>query len=107
MSEQQFITQCEQVLSGIEDALDASELDIDFQRSGHVLEIEFDNGSKIVVNGQVPMREIWLAAPSGAHHFRRDDAGRWVDTRSGDYLSQTLSRCASAQSGENVVLKIE
>ncbi len=107
MSEQQFITQCEQLLASIEDALDESELDVDFQRSGHVLEIEFDNGSKIVVNGQVPMREIWLAAPSGAHHYRQDEAGRWADTRSDEFLSQTLSRCASAQSGQQVILKVE
>ena len=53
MSEQQFITQCEQLLASIEDALDESELDVDFQRSGHVLEIEFDNGSKIVAQRRV------------------------------------------------------
>lgn len=107
MSEQQFITECERVLTTIEDALDASELDVDFQRNGHVLEVEFENGSKIVVNGQVPMREVWLAAPSGAHHFKKNDQERWIDTRSGDNLSAVLSRCASTQSGQQVMLKVD
>ncbi|MFK7963532.1 MAG: iron donor protein CyaY [Burkholderiaceae bacterium] len=107
MSEQQFLTECEQLLTTIEDVLDASELDIDFERNGHVLEIEFEDSSKIVVNGQVPMREIWLAAPSGAHHFKKDDSGRWVDTRSAENLSAVLSRCASAQGGQQVMLKVD
>jgi len=107
MSEQQFITECEQLLNTIEDVLDASELDIDFERNGHVLEIEFEDRSKIVVNGQVPMREIWLAAPSGAHHFKKDDSGRWVDTRSAENLSVVLSRAASTQSGQQVMLKVD
>ncbi len=106
MSDQQFITECERLLDAIEDAVDASELDVDFQRNGHVLELEFENGSKIVINGQAPMREMWLAAPSGAHHYRKDDQQRWVDTRSGEELSAALSRCVSSQSGEPVVLKL-
>lgn len=106
MSDQQFITECERLLDAIEDAVDASELDVDFQRSGHVLELEFENGSKIVINGQAPMREMWLAAPSGAHHYRKNDQQRWVDTRSGEEFSAALSRCVSSQSGEPVVLKL-
>lgn len=107
MSEQQFITECEQLLNTIEDVLDASELDVDFERNGHVLEIEFEDNSKIVVNGQVPMREIWLAAPSGAHHFKKDDSGRWFDTRSAENLSVVLSRAASTQGGQQVMLKVD
>ncbi len=105
MSEHQFITECERLLDTIEEALDASELDIDLQRTGHVLEIEFANKTRIVINGQVPMQEIWLAAPSGAHHFRKS-ASNWIDTRSGDELSAVLSRCASRQSGEEVIVAI-
>ena len=106
MSEQQFISECEQLLNAIEDALDAVDIDVDFQRTGHVLEIEFDNDSVIVVNGQVPMQEIWLAAPSGAHHFKRDDKGQWIDTRSSENLNAVLSRCVSAQGGQDVILSV-
>ncbi|MGB7184193.1 MAG: iron donor protein CyaY [Burkholderiaceae bacterium] len=105
MSEQQFISECEQLLNAIEDALDGVGIDVDFNRTGHVLEIEFDNSSVIVVNGQVPMRQIWLAAPSGAHHFHKLD-GRWVDTRSNEGFNAVLSRCASVQSGQEVIVAV-
>jgi len=105
MSEQQFISECEQLLNTIEDALDETGIDLDFQRTGHVLEIEFENDSVIVINGQVPMQEMWLAAPSGAHHFKKQD-GNWTDTRSGETLPAVLSRCVSTQSGQAVVIPL-
>ncbi len=105
MNEQQFISECEQLLNTIEDALDETGIDLDFQRTGHVLEIEFEDESVIVVNGQVPMREMWLAAPSGAHHFKKEEA-TWTDTRSSETLSAVLSRCVSTQSGTPVVIPL-
>jgi CyaY protein len=103
MSEKQFHEQCERTLRAIENAIDACGVDIDTSRSGQVLELEFDDGSKIIVNGNEPVREIWVAARSGAFHYR-DDAGKWVDTRSGDELFATLSRLASQQAGTQVDL---
>jgi CyaY protein len=86
--------------------LDATELDVDFERKGSgVLEIELENGSKIIVNLQTPMREIWLAAKSGGYHFRFE-SDEWRDTRSGDALAAVLSRALSAQAGAAVVIKL-
>ncbi|MEZ5653421.1 MAG: iron donor protein CyaY [Burkholderiaceae bacterium] len=101
MSEHEFLGLCEALLDRIETVLDDLDLDLDLQRSGHVLEIVFDDDSRIVVNGQVPMREIWLASPAGAHHFRREPDG-WIDTRSGSSLSTVLSSAVSRQSGTPV-----
>lgn len=106
MNEQQFISECEQLLNTIEDALDETGIDLDFQRTGHVLEVEFEDESKIVINGQVPMLEMWLAAPSGAHHFKKLD-GNWTDTRSSETLGAVLSRCVSTQSGVAVLIPLE
>jgi CyaY protein len=105
MSEHDFLGRCEAVLDRIETALDELELDLDCERSGHVLEIVFDDDSRIVISGQVPMREIWLASPAGAHHFREQDEG-WVDTRSGERLSLVLSRAVSRQGGRAVELAV-
>ena len=105
MSDQQFITECERLLDQIEDALDGCDVDVDMQRTGHVLEIEFDDGATIVVNGQVPMQEIWLASPAGAHHFHKR-TGRWTDTRSGEPLAQVLSRHASLRAGRDLLLAV-
>lgn len=105
MSEQGFISACERLLDRIEDLLDDADVDADTRRSGHVLEVSFDGAGTVVINGQVPMREIWLAAPSGAHHFR-NVSDRWIDTRSGEPLPAVLSRCVSELSGTPVLMQV-
>ena len=54
-----------------------------------ILEIECEDGSKVIVNRHVPNREIWVAARSGGFHFRAED-GRWRDTRGGEELAAAL-----------------
>jgi len=104
MTEQQFQQECERTLTAIENAIDACGVDVETSRSGQVLELEFDNGSKIIVNGNAPVREVWVAARSGGFHFRWAD-GCWVDTRSGEELFVNLSRLVSQQGGLAVVLR--
>jgi CyaY protein len=103
MTEQEFLDACDRVLEAIEDAIDASGIDADTERAGQVLTLEFDDGSKIIVNGNAPVREIWVAARSGGYHFRARE-GRWLDTRSGEELFAGLSKWVSQQAGEPVVL---
>lgn len=103
MGEEAFLVMVERTLERIEDVLDATDLDLDLGRSGHVLQITFEDGSKIIINAQTPMRELWVATRSGGHHFR-EEAGRWVDTRGEGELFSCLSRWVSAQSGQAVVL---
>lgn len=108
MTETEFERLSAETLVGIEAAIeaaaDATGLDIDLQRKpGGVLEIEFEDGSKMIVNGQSAAREIWVAARSGGFHYRYDGS-RWVDTRDGGELYASLSRMVSAQSGGAVIL---
>ena len=103
MTETEFLAVAERVLDAVESAFetagDESDVDVECSRSGNVLEIEFvDNGSKIIVNTQAPMQEIWVAARAGGFHYRLD-AGRWLDTRSGSELFDALSQLASQQAG--------
>src|SRR5262245_31075739 len=104
MNETEFEALAEQALAAIERALDASGLDADFElKEGGVLEIEFADGSKIIVNRHGAAREIWVAARSGGFHFRWDGAV-WRDTREGTELFAALSKLVSAQGGEAVLL---
>ncbi len=108
MTESEFLAMAEVILDEIETSLEqigtASDLDIECSRAGNVLEIEFvDNGSKIIINSQTPMREIWIAARSGGFHYKHDGA-QWINTRDGTELFAALSRMVSAQSGTMVVL---
>lgn len=103
MTESEFLALAERTLSTIESELERvsndSDLDVECSRSGNVLEIEFiDNGSKIIVNSQAPMQEMWIAARSGGFHYRRE-GDRWVNTRDGSELFAALSRMVSEQGG--------
>ena len=104
MNESTFLHAAKAVLDRIEEALDACDLDLDIERKSEgVLQLEFENGTHIVVNLQAPMQQIWIAAKAGGYHFElRDEA--WRDTRSGDEFFAALSRQVSAQSGVGVVL---
>ena len=79
--------------------LEQDVIDIDTQRTGGLLEMSFPNGSKIVVNTQPPLHEVWLAARGGGYHYRWAE-GHWVDTRDGSDFVQTLSQHASMQAGQ-------
>jgi len=104
VSEHEFEGLAAAALERIEAALDASGLDVDFElKAGGVLEIEFADGSKIIVNRHGAAREIWVAARSGGFHFRWDGAA-WRDSREGGELFAELSKLVSAQSGQPVIL---
>jgi len=74
-------------------------IDIDTQRTGGLLELSFPDRSKIIINTQPPLHEIWLAAKGGGFHFRWQ-AGQWVDTRDGSEFLAALSLQASQQAGK-------
>jgi CyaY protein len=110
MTESEFLLLAEQALRGIEAAIeklaDISELDVECSRSGNVLEIEFIDGrSKIIINSQAPMQEIWVAARSGGYHYRRNETGDWINTRDGSELFAELSATVTALVKFPVVLK--
>jgi len=104
MDDSEFNALAGQAMEGIEMALEASAADIDFElASAGVLEIEFADGSKIIVNRHAVAREIWVAARSGGFHFRWDGTV-WRDTRDSVELMDRLSYLASQQAGESIVL---
>ncbi len=94
------------VLDGIETQvdrwLDSDVIDIDSFRSGGLLELSFTNGSKIILNTQAPLQELWLAARAGGFHFRFCD-GAWLDTKIGTEFHTMLSTLASAQGGQALI----
>jgi CyaY protein len=74
-------------------------VDIDTQRTGGLLELSFPGGSKIIINTQPPLHEVWLAARGGGFHYRHIE-GLWRDTRDGSEFFAALSQHASAQAGK-------
>jgi len=106
LTETEFHARADAVLADLEAAVDAGGADMDCETVGDVMTLEFANGSKIIVNKQTPLRQIWVAAKSGGFHYKFDPAGdRWVNDQTGVELFQDLSRLASQQAGAPVNLR--
>jgi CyaY protein len=108
MTESEFLTLAERAFNSIENSLETAAettaLDVECTRSGNVLEIEcIDSGSKIIINTQAPMQEIWVAAKSGGFHYKHDGA-LWRNTRDGSELFAVLSSIVTEQSGVTVIV---
>ncbi len=101
MTDNEFFRLAEATLSSIESTVDESGADIDIERSGNVLTLEFVNRSKIIVNLQPPMHEIWIAAKAGGFHYRYHD-GVWHDARNNTEFFTALTRYVSEQAQEKI-----
>lgn len=105
MTESEFETLAGAALAALESAFEVAAPDADVQAKGAgMLEIEFENGSKMVINRHGAAREIWVAAKSGGFHFRYDGKA-WRDTRDGSELFAAVSTLASQQAGAPVQLR--
>ncbi len=87
-------TMMERIARSVEES--GAECDCESKGSG-VLELEFADGSRIIVNRHSAAQEIWVAAKSGGYHFRFDGAS-WVDTRDKRELLAVLSALIAEQS---------
>jgi CyaY protein len=76
-------------------------IDIDSHRTGGLLELTLPNRSKLIINTQPPLQELWLAAKAGGFHFKFVKAA-WRDTKDGREFFDVLSMCASAQGGQDL-----
>ena len=95
MDDPRFEVAAEEALERLEHALEGLELDFE-RKEGGVLEIEFDDGAKMIVNRHSAARELWVAARSGGFHFRWDGSA-WRDTRSGEEFFAALSALLSRE----------
>ncbi|MEM9254840.1 MAG: iron donor protein CyaY [Pseudomonadota bacterium] len=87
MTEAEYNERIEATFADLETALDEIESDLDYDITGGILTVEFDNGTSMVFSRQPPSRELWLAARAGGFHFAWDDSeGDWRDTRGGELL---------------------
>ena len=105
MTESEFESLAGAALAALESAFESALPDADVQAKGPgLVEIEFDDGSKMVINRHGAAREIWVAAKSGGFHFRHDGTA-WRDTRDNTELFAAVSKLASLQAGAAVVLR--
>ena len=107
LSDAEYHAKANAVLGSVEARIDVllqdDVIDIDAQRTGGLLELTFPNRSKIVLNTQPPLQELWMAARAGGYHYKYVD-GVWRD-REGREFFEGLSACASEQSGRSLVFE--
>ncbi len=98
MTESEFLELSDAMFGRIQQVIDLQAPDIECMCNGAVLELEFDDGSKIIVNRHAPTRELWIAARSGGFHFAQSD-GEWRNTRDGQPFLTQLASLVAAQGG--------
>ena len=103
MTETEFLSLIDLTLSKIEDVFEAAgqqgDIDVECSRSGSLLDIEFlDNKTKIIINSQAAVSELWVAAKSGGFHYKYD-GDVWRNTRDGGELMAALTVIAREQGG--------
>lgn len=98
MTESTFNELIDQTFTALEMALDEVDTDMDYETSGGVLTVVFENGSRLVFSRQPPTRQLWLAARSGGFHFAFDEgASDWRDTREGQLFRPFVIEQMQAQ----------
>jgi CyaY protein len=106
MTESEYNRQVDETLLAIEEAIDASGAEIDYENAGGVLTLYFDDDSQIILNRQTPVRQLWVAARDNGHHFDYDaKSGQWLRDRDAAPLFDVLEEAASRQAGEKVTLR--
>ena len=106
MSDSQYNLAADDILLAVEEAIEDCGVDIDYEGVGGLLTLTFKNATKIIINKQTPLHEIWVATKFNGHHFHFHD-GQWVDKRGGDELWAFLSDAVSRQADTTIVLSAQ
>ncbi len=107
MNESGFNQLVDETLLAIEEAIDDSGSDIDYENASSILTLEFADGSKIIINRQTALLQLWVAARSGGFHLDYNETGRiWQRHDNGEALSVLLNRLCSEQAGDGVELSL-
>ena len=100
-------TEYDMIVDGIfiqlEEALDECEVDIDYESAGGILTLIFENKTKIILNKQPPLHQIWVATKYNGHHFNLK-GDKWIDERTGAEFWSFIDEAASKQAEQSVSL---
>ena len=101
MTDSEYHQLADDLMLTLEEAIDEIEFDLDYETAGGIVEVLFPNGTKIVVNKQAPLHQLWVATKFNGHHFEYID-GQWIDNRTGSEIWALLNDAASKQAGEPI-----
>lgn len=101
MNDTEFHQLVDAQLQNIEEAIDESGADIDYEVTGNVMTLEFEDRSQIIINRQEPMHEIWLASKSGGFHFKLIE-DKWTCSKTGLELMTMVKEECEKHASEDI-----
>ncbi|QIA62161.1 iron donor protein CyaY [Vibrio astriarenae] len=101
MNDTEFHQLVDSQMETIEEMIDESGADVDYETSGNVMTLEFEDRSQIIINRQEPKHEIWLASKSGGFHFQWKD-GQWVCSKTDKELIDMVKEECEKHAGEEI-----
>ncbi|GAL23355.1 frataxin homolog CyaY [Vibrio maritimus] len=101
MNDTEFHQLVDEQMQNIEEAIDDSGADIDYEVTGNVMTLEFEDRSQVIINRQEPMHEIWLASKSGGFHFKLIE-GKWTCSKTQLELMAMVKEECEKHAGESI-----
>jgi len=106
MNDTQYNVMTDELILAVEEAIEDCGVDIDYEGVSGLLTLTFKNQTKIIINKQAPLHELWVATKFNGHHFHYD-GNEWIDKRGGGEFWQFISAAVSKQAETNIVLSAE
>ncbi|CAM3925530.1 frataxin-like protein [Vibrio aerogenes CECT 7868] len=101
MNDTEFHQYVDQQMECIEQLIDDSGADIDYETTGNVMTLDFEDRSQIIINRQEPMHEIWLASKSGGFHFQYTN-NQWICSKTGLELTELVRQECEKHADETI-----
>jgi len=104
MDEKEFEGRASEALRKLEAALRSEDLEVDL--ADGILTLEFEDGSKFLLNSHGASQQIWLSANMAAWHFAwHEPTSSWRDTKSGAELFTELGLLVGQKLAQPVKLR--
>lgn len=103
MNDTEYDARVDAIFMQLEEALDECEVDIDYESAGGILTLIFPNQTKIILNKQPPLHQIWVATKFNGHHFNLVGE-QWIDERTDAEFWSFIDEAASKQAEQSVKL---
>ncbi|MFT4710249.1 MAG: CyaY protein [Bacteroidia bacterium] len=99
MEESLFIELADKALEATAQWLEDFDPDeVDFSTTDGVVTLEFEDGTRYVLNRQRAAGQMWFAAGAKAWHYNWDDSkSQWVDMRDGHEMFGNMRACVAAK----------
>lgn len=111
MTDNEYQQLIEKTLFAIEDAIENSGAEIDYETNQGILTLQFSNRTKIIINPQPAVKQLWVAAKAGGFHLDYFATNQhWLTDNAqgeelkGEELFSLLSRLCTEQANEPIIL---